>query len=162
MALTKFFVPCAYFLAHTYLQFAGELTPEFSDHKKESLPENWQVKILYPILYYTVGGFGGPFRGKEDMERFQAMERNAVENETYFLILAVIWPTLPIDMPDWAATALLAFVYLRFVHFALYCFIKIQPWRAIAWTLATVVLNAMAINILISLGKKGGSGSGEL
>ena len=143
------------------VQFAGELTPEFSDHKKESLPENWQVKMLYPILYYAVGGFGGPFRGKEDMERFQAMERNAVENETFFLILAVIWPSLPIDMPDWAGTALLAFVYLRFVHFALYCFIKIQPWRAIAWTLATVILNAMAINIIISLGKRG-SGSGEL
>mmetsp|Transcript_10964 Transcript_10964/g.30773 ORF Transcript_10964/g.30773 Transcript_10964/m.30773 type:complete len:97 (+) Transcript_10964:343-633(+) len=96
------------------------------------------------------------------MERFQAMERNAVENETFFLILAASWPSIPVDMPDWAPTALLVFVYLRFVHFALYCFIKIQPWRAISWTLSTVVLNAMAINILISLSKKGTSGSGEL
>ena len=120
------------------------------------------MKFLYPVLYYAVGAFGGPYREKEDMERFQAMERNAVENEMFFLALATIWPSIPVDMPDWAPTALLGFTYLRFIHFTLYCFIRVQPWRAISWTVSTVVLNAMAINILLSLANKASGVSSEL
>ena len=142
-------------------QFAGELEGEFADNRKESHPEKWQVKVLYPLFYYAVGGFGGPYRGKEDMERFRAMERNAVENELFFLVLATIWPSIPVNVPHWAPTALSLFTYLRFVHFTLYCFIKIQPWRAIAWTASTIVLNGMAINILVSLSNKNSGLSSE-
>lgn len=151
-----------FFLSLPPNQFAGELKGDFADNKPESHPENWQVKVMYPILYYFVGASFGPFRGREDMERLQAMERNAVENETFFLALAVIWPNVPVELPDWAPAALLAFTYFRFIHFAFYCFIKIQPWRAIAWTLSTVALNVMAINILVSLSNKNADKSSEL
>lgn len=82
-----------------------------------------------------------------DMERFQCMERNATENETYFLLVAYAW-TLVDNMPEWAPTAVEAYVYARFAHFVLFCFLRIQPWRAIVWFVTVVINMVIAINIL--------------
>ena len=103
---------------------------------------------FYDILYYALLAFG-PFVTDNYFERFRSMERNAVENETFFLALASVWPHAPGGLPEeWATTALLTFTYIRFVHFVLYCFIQVQPWRAIAWTVGALVVLSIAVNIL--------------
>jgi len=104
-------------------------------------------------ILFIVGGFVGPVQGKG--RHGEISGQNAVENETFFLILAIIWPTLPVNVPDCSFTAILDFVYLRFVHFALHCLIKMQPRRAIARTLATVVLTAMAFNVNLTEEERG-------
>jgi uncharacterized MAPEG superfamily protein len=135
---------------------ANKLENEFGDlaTTPETHPSKWGAgKFLFPVIATAVGAFAGPYRSKNDLHRFQAMERNAVENETFFLIIALVWPYA--GLPDWAPTALSVFVYSRFLHFILYCFVRVQPWRAQAYTVGVVVNLTVAVNILIGLNKKG-------
>jgi uncharacterized MAPEG superfamily protein len=113
----------------------------------ESDPSQWYGKFLFPFMYHGMGGSVGPLRSKADMARFQAMEVNATQNETFFMILAIVWPNIG-PPPDWAPTALLIFTYSRFAHFLLFTVIRMQPWRAMAWVVGVGVNIAMAINIL--------------
>jgi len=82
------------------------------------------------------------------MERFQAMERNAVENEPFFLLLAYSW--VQFDIPDWAGTAVEWYVYSRLLHFVFYMFLRIQPWRAILWTVGVAINLVISFNIVAS------------
>jgi uncharacterized MAPEG superfamily protein len=136
---------------------ANNLENEFGDlaTTPEAHPSKWVGgQFLFPVIRIGHGAFAGPYRSRNDMHRFQAMERNAAENETFFFIIALIWPYA--GLPDWAPTALSIYVYSRFLHFILYCFVRVQPWRAVAWVVGVVVNLAIAVNILIGLDRKGG------
>jgi uncharacterized MAPEG superfamily protein len=76
------------------------------------------------------------------------MEVNASQNETYFLLMAMVWPYASAGAPGWAPLALQAYVYSRLIHFVLYTLVKVQPWRAFAWVASILILLIMAINVL--------------
>ena len=108
--------------------------------------------ILYNYILllsdYSLGAFAGPYRTLNDMERFQAMERNSAENEPFFLLLAYAWKEY--DMPDWAGTTVEWYVYSRLLHFVFYMFLRIQPWRAILWTVGVAINLVISFNIIAS------------
>ena len=112
------------------------------------LKPHWTHMILLYTSDYSLGAFAGPYRTLNDMERFQAMERNAVENEPFFLLLAHAWTQF--DMPDWAGTAIEWYVYSRLLHFVFYMFLRIQPWRAILWTVGVAINLVISYNIIAS------------
>lgn len=130
---------------------AGRLEGKYGEVQTtpEAELKNWTsgTRIFFTVFYYSLGGFAGPYRTMNDMERFQCMSRNAAENETYFLLLAYAW-TL-VELPDWAGQALEAYVYSRIAHFVAYCFLRIQPWRALLWTVGVVINMVMAGHILM-------------
>ena len=130
----------------------------------EADPKNWKFMphAFFYVFYYGLLAFGGPFLTENYFDRFQSMERNAVENEPFFLALAAVWSYAPGDMPEWAPKALLVFTYARIVHFILFAFLQIQPWRAIAWTVGVVVNVVMAVNVLLGFAAAKGTGGGEL
>ncbi|CAB9509770.1 expressed unknown protein [Seminavis robusta] len=134
------------------VRIANELKGKFGE--EETTPEaqldQWHGRWLYPILYYSMGSFAGPYRTMNDMVRFQCMARNACENEAQFLLVAYAW-TLVDEMPDWAPQALVIFVYSRILHFVIYAFVRIQPWRAVVWTVGVVINMAIAGNILMQV-----------
>jgi hypothetical protein len=119
----------------------------------EGDPSQWQLPVVFPLLYYAMGSFAGPWRSEADLARFQVMEVNASQNETYFMILAMVWPNVGGGggagmMPDWAPMALLIFTYARMAHFVIFTVVKVQPWRAFAYTAGVLVTIAMSVNIL--------------
>lgn len=132
------------------VRMAGRLENKYGEFQTtpEAHPSQWYGKFMFPIFYYALLGFAGPYRTMNDMERFQCMERNATENETYFMAMALAWPKISGGVPDWAPTALLVYTYSRFAHFVLYSFLRIQPWRAIAWTVGVVINMVIAVSIL--------------
>lgn len=118
----------------------------------EGDPSQWYGQFLFPIFRHMMGGSVGPFRSKQDLARLLAMENNAAQNETYFMVLAMLWPNAGIAMPDWASMALTIFTYSRFAHFVFFVFIRMQPTRALAYFAGFVVNCAIAINILQGVG----------
>lgn len=74
------------------------------------------------------------------------MSSNAVENEPFFLIMAVAWPML--GTPSEAAPQLLmAYVATRYLHWIIFVLVKRQPWRAIAWTAGVFINLGIAYSI---------------
>lgn len=119
------------------------------DITPEAEPSNWHIPQIFPLFYYSMGCNVGPFRGQNDLARFASMEVNASQNETYFLVLALAWPQLVSSaLPDWAPTAVLVFMYSRLLHFVLYCFFQVQPWRAFAWMAGLVTNIVIAVHLL--------------
>lgn len=81
------------------------------------------------------------------MERFQCMERNAAENEPYFLLVAYAWAQF--DVPAWGPAMIEYYVYSRILHFVWYMIIRTQPWRALLWSVGVVINLVIAGNILM-------------
>ncbi|KAL9190509.1 hypothetical protein ACHAXT_000215 [Thalassiosira profunda] len=120
------------------------------DVTPEAQLETWQLgskNWLYPLFYYSLGCFAGPYRTLNDMERFQAMERNAVENEPYFLLVAYAWAQF--DVPAWGPAMIEYYVYSRVLHLVWYQIIRSQPWRALLWSAGVVINMVIAGNILM-------------
>jgi uncharacterized MAPEG superfamily protein len=91
------------------------------------------------------------------------METNSTENEPYFLALASVWP-LAVGgygaLPTWAPAALTTFVYSRLGHFGLYMG-KLQPWRAVAYTVGVATNLVISGNILMKMYHAGGGPANE-
>jgi hypothetical protein len=120
--------------------FNGKVSPEALD------------QVTSTVLYYGLGAFGGPLLSANDLDRLNCMEVNASQNETYFLLMAMVWPYASAGAPAWAPWALQAYVYSRMIHFVLYTLVKVQPWRAFAWSASILILLIMAINVLFAGG----------
>ena len=105
-------------------------------------------KSFFYFLYYSLGAFAGPYRTMNDMQRFQAMQRNSVENEPFFLLTAYAWTQF--DMPDWAPRAIELYVFSRLAHFVFYMILRIQPWRAILWTVGAIINLVISWHVLCS------------
>ena len=103
--------------------------------------------------------FAGPGRTDNDLDRFLCMARNSSENEPFFIMVASAWMLL--DVPEWGPKAVNAYVILRLLHFAFYCLIQKQPFRAFAWIGSAVVTMTIAGNIL-SQTMASSSSTGEL
>jgi uncharacterized MAPEG superfamily protein len=117
-------------------------------------PEGGPHMLGFNFLYYAMGSFAGPMRTENDIDRLLSMESNASQNETFFLILAALWPYSSGGVPAWASAALMYYTYSRMVHFVLYCFIKIQPWRGVVWAVGVMILLAMGVDCLGSSSSK--------
>jgi len=79
-------------------------------------------------------------------ECFQAMQRNAVEDEPFFLLTAYAW-----SQPEWAPAAVELYVYSRIAHFVFYMILRIQPWRAVLWMVGLVINMVISWHVICGL-----------
>jgi uncharacterized MAPEG superfamily protein len=118
----------------------------------ESDPKKWYPTAFFPVLYNMMCCFGGPWLDDNTFERLLCMEKNATENEPYFMALATAWPLAVggyAALPVWAPTAVMTYVYSRIGHFGFYMG-KVQPWRALAYTVGVVSNVVISGNILMN------------
>ena len=120
------------------LKMNQETTPE-SEAKKWDLP-------IFGILQLALGSTVGPFRDENSLERFVCMSKNATENEPYFMAMAIVWPLLG-PTPEIAPKLLQGYVACRLAHYAIFMFVRRQPWRALAWTASAMVNLTIAYQV---------------
>ena len=155
-------------------RMAGKLEGKFGELQTtpEAHPTKWYGGFMFPIFYYALFGWIGPYRGANDMERFLCMERNASENEPHFILVSIMWwwaasssssrSNNGAGWPSWAPTAVYFFLYMRLLHVAFYCFVRIQPWRAVFWSMGVIATLVVSVQVLLTLAANQGGSSAEL
>jgi uncharacterized MAPEG superfamily protein len=92
--------------------------------------------------------FKGQTGEQEFTQRVQRAHRNALENEPLFILLGLLWVFLGAHTGAIQIYAY-TFFFARVLHSVTYL-LKLQPWRTLSFTVASLCLVGMSVQVLMA------------
>merc|ERR1712196_363159 len=86
----------------------------------------------------------------EAVETFRSLHRNAMEQEPFFMAVAILYKVMVPSPDNVAAYLVYAYTLFRFLHFLAYA-CHVQPWRSLTFICAMVASLILPIKLLMEV-----------